>query len=504
LKRDRLKSSEEKRIMNSMKGSLSFRSLDLHSLNFRAALAVAAITFILAVCAQAQTFTNLAAFNGTNGQYPDYGSLIQATNGDYYGTTYSGGKYNGGTVFKVTPAGKLSDIYSFCTQIGCPDGAYPWASPVLGSDGDFYGTTTGAGSTSAGTVFKMTLGGKLTTLYSFCPTGTCTDGEGPVGLVQASNGNFYGTASYGGGVFNGGTIFEISSAGEFKLLYTFCSRPNCNDGSFPLSGPMQARNGNLYGTTNTGGFHGGGIVYEITTAGLFKVLYNFCSQAGCADGSNPFDGLIHDSNGNLYGTAEWGGAYGYGTVFEITSTNEFVVLHSFDSIEGANPVSALIQASDDNFYGTTNYGGDANNAGTIFEITSGGVFSMLYSFCLPSSCTGYHPTYALAQATDGSFIGITGNGGANYDGNVFSYSTGLGPLVETVPVAAKVGKRVIILGNGLTGSSSVTFNGTAATFTVVSATEITATVPTGAGTGVVEVTTPSGVLKSNPAFQVLP
>src|SRR5580700_10360494 len=154
--------------MNSMKGSLSFRSLDLHSLNFRAALAVAAITFILAVCAQAQTFTNLAAFNGANGQYPDYGSMIQATNGDYYGTTGNGGTNGVGTVFKVTPAGKLSDIYSFCAQNNCSDGAYPWSALVLGSDGNFYGTTQQGGNNSgAGTIFKMTIGGKLTTLYSF-------------------------------------------------------------------------------------------------------------------------------------------------------------------------------------------------------------------------------------------------------------------------------------------------------------------------------------------------
>jgi uncharacterized repeat protein (TIGR03803 family) len=492
--------------MNSMKRSLSFHSLNFHSLNFRAALAVAAITFSLAVCAKAQTFTNLAAFNGTNGAYPDYGSLIQATNGNYYGTAVQGGTNGDGVVFEVTPAGKLSDLYSFCAQNNCADGAYPLSGLALGSDGNFYGTTNQGGNNSySGTIFKMTIGGKLTTLYSFCPAGgNCTDGQYPNGLIQASNGNFYGTASNGGGNYNGGTIFEISSAGKFKKLYTFCSRTNCNDGYSPQSGPMQASNGNLYGAAYYGGSQSSGVVYEITTAGVFKVLYNFCSQANCADGQYPFGGLIQGTNGNLYGTTENGGANGYGTVFEITSTNEFIVLHSFDNTDGSYPVSALLQASDGNFYGTTYFGGGANAAGTIFEITSAGVFSSLYSVCLPSSCNGYNPSYALAQATDGAFIGTTNSGGYDADGNVFSYSTGLGPLVETVPVAAKVGKRVIILGNGLTGSSSVTFNGTAATFTVVSATEITATVPTGATTGTVAVTTPTGILNSNPVFQVLP
>ena len=375
---------------------------------------------------------------------------------------------------------------------------------VLGSDGDFYGTTNVGGGYGFGTVFKMTLGGKLTTLYSFCPAGgNCTDGRYPVGLVQASNGNFYGTTS-SAGANGGGTIFEISSTGKFKLLYSFCS--NCTGGGYaPGSGPMQASNGNLYGTTTLGGnYSGEGTVYQITTAGVFKTLYSFCAQANCADGAFPVGGLIQDSNGNLYGTTEYGGANGYGAVFELTSSNEFIVLHSFDNIDGANPQSALLQASDGNFYGTAYSGGGIENAGTFYEITPGGVFSSFYDFCLPSKCAGYYPGYTLAQATDGTLIGATTNGGGNFQGNVFSFSTGLGPLVETVPVAAKVGKRVIILGNGLTGLTSVTFNGTAATFTVVSNTEITATVPTGATTGTVEVTTPTGILKSNPAFQVLP
>jgi uncharacterized repeat protein (TIGR03803 family) len=465
-------------------------------------LAALAITFSLAVCAKAQTFTILAAFNGTNGNSPFYGSLIQGTNGDYYGTTSQGGKYGGGVVFKVTPSGKLTDLYSFCAQTGCSDGMSPWTSLVLGSDGNFYGTTNRGGH-GVGTVFKMTLGGKLTTLYSFCPATGCTDGANPVGLVQASNGSFYGTTQSGGAT-GFGTVFEVSSAGTFKKLYTFCSSNNCVDGLYPLSAPMQSTNGNLYGTTNGGGSHGSGVVYEITTAGVFKVLYNFCSQANCSDGEFPVGGLIHDLAGNFYGTTQYGGnVNGWGTVFEITTTNQLIILHSFDNTDGAYPLSALLQASDGNFYGTTSSGGGVNNAGTIFEITSGGVFSSLYSLCLPSSCNGSGPQYALAQATDGTFIGTTSNGGSYGDGNVFSYSTGLGPLVETVPVAAKVGKRIIILGNGLTGSTSVTFNGTTATFTVVSNTEITATVPTGATTGTVTVTTPTGTLNSNPAFQVL-
>ena len=465
-------------------------------------LTALAVSFSLAVCAEAQTFTILAGFSGGNGSAPFYGSLIQATNGNYYGTTHEGGKYNGGTVFQVTPAGKLNDIYSFCAKTNCTDGQNPWSALVLGSDGNLYGTTNVGGSYGSGTVFKMTIGGKLTTLYSFCPVAGCADGQYPVGLMQASNGNFYGTTSDAAGNQQTGTIFEISSVGKFKLLYTFCSKSHCTDGGFPLSGPVQASNGNLYGTTSLGGAHSSGTVYEITTAGLFKTLYSFCVQANCADGLTPFGGLIQDSIGNLYGTTQYGGAKGFGAVFEITTTNQLIILHSFNSTDGAYPLSALILGSDGNFYGTTDGGGVAQNAGTIYEITSAGVFSSLYSFCTASGCTGFYPGYALGQATNGEFIGTTTNSGSGY-GTVYSYATGLGAFVQTVPKAAKVGKRVIILGNGLTGSTGVTFNGTSATFTVVSDTEITTTVPTGATTGTVTVTTPAGTLNSNPVFQVL-
>ncbi len=375
---------------------------------------------------------------------------------------------------------------------------------MLGSDGNLYGTTNIGGSYGAGTVFKMTLGGKLTTLYSFCPTLGCTDGAFPVGLVQASNGNFYGTTSYGGST-RGGTIFEISAAGKFKLLYTFCSKRNCADGYSPSSGPIQASNGNLYGTTALGGNYSngasGGTAYEITPTGLLKTLYSFCAEPNCADGQYPSVGLSQDSNGNFYGTASSGGAYGYGTVFEITTTNQLITLHSFDFNDGAGPLTPPFQASDGNFYGMTIQGGAGIADGSIYEITSAGVFSSLFSFCGASSCIGQFPEYTLAQSTNGELIAAVFGGAYGY-GMVFSYSIGVGPIVETVPKAAKVGARVIILGNGLTGSTKVSFNGTTAAFTVVSDTEITATVPVGATTGRVAVTTPAGTLYSNPAFQV--
>ena len=466
-------------------------------LNLGLTISCAAITLSVAVCAQAQTFTTLGNFTGFNGASPFFGSMVQSTNGNYYGSTFYGGKNNNyGAIFQLTSAGKLSTLYTFCLLAGCPDGAFPEVAPILGSDGNFYGTTvSGGNSINAGTVYKMTIGGKLTTLHAFCPTQPCSDGFGPVGLIQASNSNFYGVAG-NGGAFNQGTIFELTSTGQFRVLHSFCNQPGCTTGALPGASPMQARNGNIYGTTTGGGFHGGGVVYEITPSGSYKALYNFCSQPNCADGNDSEAALVQDADGNLYGTTLYGGSYGHGTVFKITPSDQYIVLHSFDGNDGETPQSAPTLANDGNLYGTTTNG---NNGGNIYQITSEGTYTSLYSFCV---CTAYDAAYGLLQGTNGTFYGATADGGTHGEGVVYSFSTNLGPLVKTVPTAAKIGARVIILGNGLTGTTSVTFNGVAADFTVESDTYIKATVPAGATTGTVSVVTPSGTRNSNPQFVV--
>lgn len=468
------------------------------------ALACAAITLSVAVRAHAQTFTTLAAFNGVNGTAPFFGSLVQSTNGNYYGSTVHGGKKGYGVIFQLTPAGKLTELYSFCALASCTDGTFPMVAPILGSDGNFYGTTySGGNSSNSGTVYKMTIGGKLTTLYSFCPTQPCSDGVSPVGVIEGSNGNFYGVAQYGG-AYGDGTFFELTSLGEFRVLHSFCAQPGCGSGANPGASPMQASNGNFYGTAARGGFHSGGVVYEITPAGSYKALYNFCSQTNCADGSYPQSTLVQDANGNLYGTTLYGGAYGDGTVFEITPSDQYIVLHSFnanDDTDGGFPQSAPTLANDGNLYGTTANGGNEGH-GNIYQITPEGTYTSLYTFCNDSTCSAYDAAYGLLQGTDGIFYGATADGGSHDEGVVYSFSNNLGPLVKTVPAAAAVGARVIVLGNGLTGATSVTFNGVSAAFTVESDTYLTATVPTGATTGVVSVVTPSGTLNSNPQFVV--
>jgi uncharacterized repeat protein (TIGR03803 family) len=479
-------------------------------LTLASALACVAITLSLAVCAQAQTVTTLASFSGVNGSSP-FGSVVQATDGNFYGTTNQAGASSTslGTVFRVTPSGKLTDLYNFCSKLHCSDGSVPYTAPVLGNDGNLYGVTSAGGSdagseSGSGTVYKMTVGGKITTLYTFCRATPCTDGQNPFGIIQASDGNFYGTTS-AGGKFNAGTIFSIGSTGTIKSLYSFCARAKCADGSVPVHPPIQGSDGNFYGTTTQGGPSEGGVVYELTAAGGYKVLHSFCSDASCNDGVVPTT-LVQDAKGNLFGTTQGGTGFDFfGTVFEITVANQYKSLHTFDYI-GADPTGMTL-GNDGNFYGTAQGNGTAGVGGIIFEITPAGVFTQLHTYgtCIGS---GYFPLSPLFLSTDGLFYGTThdGGNGTNFGcggfGTIYSLSNGLSPLVETVPVAGGVGQTILILGNNLTGTSSVKFNGKSAAFHVVSDSEITATVPAGATTGTVSVVAPSGTLDSNPQFVV--
>ena len=421
----------------------------------------------------AQTFTTLFSFDGMNGDGPTDG-LIQATNGDLYGTTGAGGANpgffggGGGTIFRIAPSGTLTTLYSFCSLSGCTDGFGPNGELIQATNGYLYGITMygGAGddcsdTLSCGTVFKMTSSGTLTTLYSFCSESNCPDGAEPFdGLVQPPNGEFYGT-TYAGGAYGYGSVFEITPSGTRTTLYSFCSQGQpCKDGFGPSAGLVRAANGDLYGTTSYDGANGnGGTVFKITPSGTLTTLYSFCSQAGCTDGLSPYARLVEATNGDLYGTTEYGGA---------------------------------------------------NKQGTVFRITPSGTLTTLYSFCSESGCTdGGSPFGGLVQDTSGVLYGTTELGGASVTcyqgcGTIFRLSVGLGPFVETQTPSGSVGTAVKILGTGLTGATSVTFSGASAAFTVVSPSEIKTAVPAGATTGTVKVGTPSGTLSSNGPFRVLP
>src|ERR1019366_3915567 len=333
----------------------------------------------------------------------------------------------------ASPAQTLITLHSF----NGPDGLNPYSSLVLDTEGNLYGTTSiggsGCQSQGCGTVFKITPSGNLNTLHSFDKG----DGYWPfAGLVQGTDGNFYGTTSQGGDLNNCdhsgcGTVFKISPSGSLTTLHVFEGSPS--DGSSPIAGLTQANDGNLYGTTASGGFSGQGTVFKITSQGALTTLYSFC-PAGfpCADGADPFAGLVQATDGNLYGTTEFGGASGDGTVFKITLAGTLTTIHNFNGADGAYPLSGLIQASDGNLYGTTSGGGEGanctftNSCGTVFRVTPGGTLTKLYSFCSQPNCTdGAAPQYgSLLQGDDGSLYGTTWAGGANDEGTIFRITTG--------------------------------------------------------------------------------
>jgi len=453
----------------------------------------------------AQTLTSLASFNGADGVEPR-ASMVQGLDGNLYGTTQSGGANNSGTVFKINPDGVLTTLWEFCSLTGCPDGQWP-SQLVPGLNGDLYGTTLLGGATvscplGCGTVFKITPGGTLTTLHTFCADGDCVDGITPAtGLVQANNGSFYGaTAEFGAN--NGGTIFRITPNGIFTTVYNFCEFAGCSDGASPCAPLIQGMNGNLYGTTQAGGTDNFGTVFKMTPAGSLTVLYSFTSDIGSTN-SCPAPGLAQGKNGDLYGATESGGASDAGTLYKVSLQGAFTPLYSFTGYaDGAWPFSSLAPATNGDLYGTT-AGSFSGPGGTIFGITPGGAFTTVYSFPF-SGPEGADPYGGLVQATNGLLYGTTAFGGASNDGTVFSLSVGLGPFVETMPASGVAGTVVKILGTHLTGATSVAFNGTAATFTVVRPSLITTTVPSGATSGSVEIVTPSGTLSSNVPFRVLP
>jgi uncharacterized repeat protein (TIGR03803 family) len=502
----------------------------------RLAAATAALTFatVLALAAittqpsQAQ-FTTLAGFDVTNGSVP-LAPLVQAANGNLYGTTDQFRSATGyGSVFEITTSGTVTSLYSFC-PLGppCADGYGPAAGLVQASNGDLYGTTEFGGSTEGGkinpfgTVFKISPSGALTTLDSLGVENASAP-EPTAGLVQATNGDLYGTTT-GGGANGVGTVFKVTPAGKLTTIYSFCAAADCSDGFGPVAGLIQATNGDLYGTTTGGGAYrgfqiNGGTVFKITTGGELTTLYSFCAQDNCTDGLNPIGPLVQAANGNFYGTTVYGGANssciaGCGTIFEITPTGVLTTLYSFcsqpgcaDGEPGGDP-TALIQGIDGNLYGTTANGGNYNNGdspcflsygcGTIFRITTSGTLTTLYELCSQNGCAdGYTPQAGLVQDTNGTFYGTTSSGGSVAAGTIFSLSVGLGPFVVAQPASSKVGATINILGTNLTGATSVTFNGNEAAFTVESSSDITATIPAGATTGYVTVTTPSGPLTSN-------
>ena len=442
--------------------------------------------------AQAQTFTVLVNFNGTNGATPWYGSLVQGLDSNLYGTTSeSGGGLEEascianesnpnlqGTVFVMTLQGQLGTLLAFDGT----DGAYPCGGLTLATDGTLYGSTTSGGTYNGGTIFQITTDGAVQTLDSLLALDTGAPYAAP---VEAFDGMYYGTVE---GNFYPGWIFQMTPAGTLTTLYTF--NLSGSDGSGPYAPLVQRNDGLLYGVTYRGGSDYGEI-FSISLDGAFSIVHSFSEPAG------PIGGLVQVGDA-LFGTTSQGGTNKQGMIFRFT--DEFYPVHNFAGADGANPYGTLIQGSDGNLYGTTVQGG-AYGRGTIFKLNPSGVLTVLHSF---NDNDGAYPYAGVTQGVDGNFYGTTSAGGQNLFGTIYRLSTGLAPFVKTVPWFGKAGSTITIVGSDLSGVTGVTFNGLPAPFSVLSATAILATVPAGAENGTVQVATLTGTLSSNVPFQVLP
>jgi len=434
--------------------------------------------------AQAQKFSVLYNFGGKSGDPEEPappGIISQERDGNLYSTTYSGGSVRDGTVFKITPTGKLRVLYNFDNT----QGVDPSSGLTLATNGKLYGTASLGGTSSRGTLFEITQSGTLTTLYNF--TGG-NDGGIPTGPpIQGTDGNLYGAMS-GFGKFSCGTVYKVTHSGKLITLYEFDGTHGCS----PASPLILGSDGNFYGITVAGGKTDEGVIFKITPTGHYSVIHTLVRRTGSGSA------LILGSDGNFYGATEGGGYLGYGTIFKVTPAGELTILHDFTETEGYGPPAGLLQATDGNFYGTR--GGAANSYGTIYRITPQGHFTVLYYF---DDTTGAFPLGNLIQHTSGILYGETELGGTAGYGVFFKLDIGLKPFVSFVSAAGNVGKTVEILGQGLKGTKAVSFNGTAATFKVISDTYLTAIVPKGATTGFVTVTAPGGKLKSNKRFRVI-
>ncbi len=308
------------------------------------------------------------------------------------------------------------------------NGEQPYFAPLVqNTNGNIYGTTLSGGPSTAdcsngqgfgcGTIFQITAAGEFSTLYSFCSQVSCSDGISPfAGLAHDENGNLYGTTGSGGTSFQG-TVFKITPEGILTTLYNFCSQTNCADGAQPFATLVYFA-GDFYGTTTSGGANGDGTIFKITPAGQLTTLYSFCSQVNCTDGYVVYGAMI-EFNGKLWGTTLQGGANGFGTVFAVTTAGKLTTLHSFDAVDGASPWGELLHAANGYFYGTTS-GGGTRDDGTVFKMTAAGKLTTIYNFCADTDCPdGVAPLGGLVQGRNGNFYGTTNDGGANFRGTIF-------------------------------------------------------------------------------------
>lgn len=365
------------------------------------------------------TFTILSSFNNnTDDGYLLTGVTLNSLGTTLYGMTSSGGLQGNGTIFSIgTDGSSFSTIHTFNAGT---DGSGPQgASLLLGLDGALYGVTNNNGPAvnAAGTVFKIDPGNNsFTVLEAFSSSGT--SGSTPfAALVQAADGTLYGTTSQDG-QYHLGTVFKIQPDGsQFSAIYAFNNGDS--EGSNCLTDLVLGNDGQLYGTANFGGFANQGVVFKINRDGSgYTVLHNFI--VGGTDGGYPSK-LIQAADGCFYGTASAGGVHSNGIIFKVDANGNYTIVHSFNGLagEGVGPgLCGVIQGSDSALYGTTTYGG-ASGVGTIYTVSTDGTrFAVMHSF--GSGGDGYYPYATLIQGSDSVLYGTTFFGGASYFGTVFS------------------------------------------------------------------------------------
>jgi uncharacterized repeat protein (TIGR03803 family) len=453
------------------------------------------------------------------------GGLTLGTDGSLYGTSVQDGTVYG-TVFKITTSGEFTVLHNFN---GTPEGSGPRAAPIQGTDGNFYGTTYSGGKCAHGTVYKMTPSGKLTVLYTFgCSAGSL---GGPAALIQGTDGNFYGTTIFGGGhPCNGGCggIYKMTPAGKLTVLHSFIY----TDGEYPDGAIIQASDGNFYGTTARGNYYG--TIYKMTPAGGLNVIHDF---KGDALGAIPQAGLVQATDGKFYGAAETSNGTGPGVLFQITSTGTYSVVHSFKGTDGRYPEVSLFQHTNGTLYGDTSEGGGGTlcpngaGCGVLYSLSMGlgpfvhflhpqslgkvgasigilgqgftGTTSVSFNGT-PATFTVSSDTYLTAKVPAGATTGPVSV--ATAGGNLTSDQTfRVTPVIKTFnPTSGPVGTSVVVTGGSFTQATTVKFGSKSASFNVNSDTQVTATVPTGAKTGKIVITTPGGTASSATSFTVTP